>query len=176
MKYKITIGVFRIITNREGKCSIMSSYKSKINNMVYKHTQIGYLIIITLIIPLLILFFTMLFTEFTQILLVVFFALLLVLALFYSLTVEIDKTKLTIKFGFGIISKQFNLRDIKFSRTVKNRWYYGWGIRAWFCPCMLIYNVSGFDAVEIKMKNGKTYRIGTDEPKDLEYAITKAIK
>ncbi len=47
-------------------------------------------------------------------------------------------------------------------------WYYGWGIRGWLWPKMWIYNVSGFDAVEIKLKNGKMYRIGTDEPKKLE--------
>jgi hypothetical protein len=40
----------------------------------------------------------------------------------------------------------------------------------------LVYNVSGFDAVEIKLKNGKRYRIGTDEPKDLEQAIRNSIK
>ncbi|MDY0387304.1 MAG: hypothetical protein RBT65_09290 [Methanolobus sp.] len=36
---------------------------------------------------------------------------------------------------------------------------------------MWIFNDSGFDAVEIKTKNGKIYRIGTDEPKQLERAI-----
>jgi len=30
-----------------------------------------------------------------------------------------------------------------------------------------MYNVSGLDAVEIYMKNGKIYRIGTDEPETL---------
>ncbi|MEK7656054.1 MAG: hypothetical protein AAB386_05245 [Patescibacteria group bacterium] len=38
---------------------------------------------------------------------------------------------------------------------------------------MWIYNVSGFDAVEIILKNGKIYRIGTDVPKELEVAINK---
>jgi hypothetical protein len=41
---------------------------------------------------------------------------------------------------------------------------------------MWIYNVSGFDAVEIKLKNGKVYRIGTDEPKKLEQTILHLIK
>ena len=73
--------------------------------MTYKHTQIGYLIIIVLIIPLLIVFFTMIFTEFNQSLLILFFIFLASLILFPSLTVEIDKTKLIAKFGFGIINK-----------------------------------------------------------------------
>jgi len=144
--------------------------------MTYKHTQIGYLVIIALIIPLSILFFTMIFTEFNQLFLIVFFILLLALVLFSSLTVEINKTRLIVKFGFGVINKKFNLRDVEFGHAVKNHWYYGWGIRLWLWPYMWIFNVSGFDAVEIKMKNGKTYRIGTDEPKKLEQAIVQSIR
>ena len=41
---------------------------------------------------------------------------------------------------------------------------------------MWIFNVSGFGAVEIRMKNGKIYRIGTDEPKALESAINREIQ
>lgn len=141
---------------------------------MYKHTQIGYLLIIALIIPLLILFFAMSITEFTKILPIVFSTLLIALALFYSLTVEIDKTRLIVKFGFGIISKKFILKDIESYHVVKNPWYYGWGIR--LTPYGWLYNVSGLSAVEIQMKNGKKYRIGTDEPKSLKQAITQAIK
>ncbi len=39
-----------------------------------------------------------------------------------------------------------------------------------------LYNVSGTDAVELKMKNGKRYRIGTDVPGELAEAIRQAIK
>lgn len=140
----------------------------------YQHTQIGYLIIIALSIPLLILFFAMTLTEFTQILPIVFFTFLLALVLFYSLTVEIDKTRLIVKFGFGFINKKFILKDIESCRTVRNPWYYGWGIR--ITPHGWLYNVSGLSGVEIQMKNGKKYRIGTDEPKSLEQAIIQTIK
>ncbi|MCM1986588.1 hypothetical protein [Methanococcoides seepicolus] len=88
----------------------------------------------------------------------------------------IDENCLRIKFGYGIFWKRFPLNEIVSARTVKNHWYYGWGIRLWLWPKMLIFNVSGLDAVEIKMKNGKIYRIGTDEPKQLERAILQAIK
>jgi len=40
---------------------------------------------------------------------------------------------------------------------------------------MWIYNVSGWSAVEIIMKNGKIYRIGTDTPSELEAAIKQSI-
>ena len=130
--------------------------------------------IIALVIPLLILFFAMILAEFNKIQPIIFFILLIALALFYSLTVEIDETKLIVKFGFGVIKKKFILKDIESCHAVKNHWYYGWGIR--ITPHGWLYNISGLSAIEIKMKNGKTYRIGTDEPKNLERAITQAIK
>ena len=101
---------------------------------------------------------------------------LFILASFVSLQVIIDGKYLRIKFGYGIYQKKFSLDNIMFVRTVKNHWYYGWGIKWWLWPKMWIYSVSGFDAVEIKLKNGKTYRIGTDEPKKLEQTIIHSIK
>jgi len=99
-----------------------------------------------------------------------------VLASFTSLQVTVDERYLHIKFGYGIYRKKFSLHDITSAKTVKNHWYYGWGIRGWLWPKMCIYNVSGFDAVEIQLKNGKIYRIGTDEPRKLEQAILDSIK
>ena len=101
---------------------------------------------------------------------------LFILASFGSLQVIIDEECLRIKFGYGIYKKRFSLSDIRSAKTVKNHRYYGWGIRLWLWPKMWIYNVSGFDAVEIKLKNGKTYRIGTDEPEELEQTILHSIK
>ena len=40
---------------------------------------------------------------------------------------------------------------------------------------MWVFSVSGFDAVEIQMKDGKIYRIGTDVPEDLEDVIIQVI-
>ena len=101
---------------------------------------------------------------------------LFILASFVTLQVIIDGEYLRIRFGFGIFQKKFSLNDIMSTKTVKNHWYYGWGIRIWLWPKMWIYNVSGFAAVEIKLKNGKTYRIGTDEPQKLEQTILHSIK
>ncbi|MEK6856085.1 MAG: hypothetical protein AABX66_02940 [Nanoarchaeota archaeon] len=101
---------------------------------------------------------------------------LFILTFFVSLRVIIDEKYLRIKFGYGIYQKKFLLNDIVSAKTVKNHWYFGWGIRRGLWPKMWIYNVSGFDAVEIKLKNGKTYRIGTDEPKKLEQTIINSIK
>ena len=96
---------------------------------------------------------------------------LFILISFSTLTVFIDEQFLKISFGWGIFRKKFPISEIAAVKKVKNNWYYGWGIRLWFWPKMWIFNVSGFDAIEIKMKNGKIYRIGTDEPEKLESAI-----
>ena len=98
-----------------------------------------------------------------------------ILAPFTTLTTSIDGNYLRIKFGYGIFARKFALDQIASVQSVNNHWYYGWGIKVWCWPYMWIYNVSGFDAVEIIMRNGKMYRIGTDAPGELEVAIKQAI-
>jgi len=97
------------------------------------------------------------------------------LMLFYRLQVTIDDTTLTIRPGIGTIKKRLRLDDVEFVRTVKNPWYWGWGIR-WIGKRSWLFNVSGLDAVELKMKSGRTYRIGTDQPAELEIAVRRALK
>ena len=151
----------------------------KINN-TYKHTQIGYLMLfITLVV---LVFFAWLqitaraeppsYDSGTNFAITAIMALILfILVSFSTLTVFIDEQFLRIRFGWGIFRKKFLLTDIAAIRKVKNHWYYGWGIRLWFWPKMWIFNVSGFNAIELTMKNGRIYRIGTDEPEKLEAAI-----
>src|SRR3990167_5113608 len=150
----------------------------------YKHTQIGYLMLV--VTSGVFVFFAWLYISssaeppsvdsgtnfaFTAIMVLILF----ILASFATLTVSIDKNFLRVKFGYGIFAKMFPLNQIASVRSVKNHWYYGWGVKVWFWPYMWIFNVSGFDAVEIIMKNGKIYRIGTDTPSVLEAAIKQAI-
>ena len=153
--------------------------------MNYKHTQIGYLMIsITLAVLLLFVWIHIISsTETPSVNSGSNFAITSVMAIivwilssFATLQVKIDNKYIHIKFGYGIYQKKFLLNDITTATKVKNKWYYGWGIRFWFFPKMWIYNISGFDAVQIQLKNGKIYRIGTDEAKKLEQAILEAIK
>lgn len=150
----------------------------------YKHTQIGYLMLVVTL-AVLVLFAWLQITaraeppsyySGTNFAITTIMALILfILASFTTLSVSIDENYLRIKFGYGIFRKKFSASEIASAAQVKNHWYYGWGIRLWFWPRMWIFNVSGFDAVEIRMKNGKIYRIGTDEPEKLETAIKQAI-
>ena len=139
----------------------------------YHHTQIGYLTIIALAIILLFSALLMAVAGIHWIAIVVLAILAICLVLFATLTVVILEDVLEIRFGAGVIRKKFPLKDIEYCQVVKNPWYYGWGIR--LTPHGWLYNVSGFYAVEIKMKDGKKYRIGTDVPNELEKVIRETI-
>ena len=150
----------------------------------YKHTQIGYLMLVVTLAALVLFAWAQITARLeppsvdsgTNLLVTAIMALILfILASFTALTASIDENYLRIKFGYGIFARKFALNQIASVQAVKNHWYYGWGIRLWLWPKMWIYNVSGFDAVEITMKNGKVYRIGTDVPEELETAIKQSI-
>jgi len=93
--------------------------------------------------------------------------------LFGWLTVIVSEDKVDIRFGVGLIRKRYDLKDFVDVQVVRNRWYYGWGIR--MVPKGILYNVSGLDAVELKRANAKAVRIGTDEPQELKRALREAL-
>ena len=120
------------------------------------------------------LMFLMATPNFNWILIVVVLILGACMVTFATLKVTIEADALKIRFGSGIIRKKFLLKDIQSYKIVKNPWYYGWGIH--LTPHGWLYNVSGSYAVEISMKSGKKYLIGTDVPNELEKAIEQAIE
>lgn len=93
-------------------------------------------------------------------------------ALFGWLTVDIDTRRVLIKFGIGLITRRIPLDTIRGFAPVRNPWYYGWGIR--FTPHGILYNVSGFQAVELLLDDGRRVRVGTDEPDALVRALQGA--
>jgi hypothetical protein len=95
--------------------------------------------------------------------------LVVTLVLFHSLKVDVSGDRIAFSFGIGLIRKRFAVADVASAAIVQNRWYYGWGIK--LTPYGWLFNVSGFDAVELTLKNGRRYRIGTDEPAKLLSAI-----
>jgi hypothetical protein len=97
-----------------------------------------------------------------------------VLVLFGSMTVRVDREALRLHFGIGIIHKTVRLRDIQSFAAVANRWYYGWGIR--LIPGGWLYNVSGLRAVELRLDNGRIVRVGTDEPRVLAAALSDVLE
>jgi len=143
------------------------------NVPMYSHTQTGWVTIIGLVAALLVIGATA--TELDPdspgrpfvIASMALFALLV--PLFGSLTVTVDEEAVTAKFGVGLIRKKIKIKDMRAAARARNKWYYGWGIRMLDFGWM--FNVSGLDAVEIELQGGGRFRIGTDEPEELERAI-----
>ena len=76
------------------------------------------------------------------------------------------------RFGPGWPRKTVRLADIAAAEVTRTTFLEGWGVhrtrRGW------LYNVSGFDAVLLRLANGRTLMVGTDEPRRLKAAIERA--
>lgn len=85
---------------------------------------------------------------------------------FATLTIRDEGDQLIAQFGpLPLIKKRIQIADITQVDVGRSSFLDGWGIhyvptRGW------IYNIAGFDCVSIQMK-GSTFRLGTDDPKDL---------
>jgi hypothetical protein len=97
---------------------------------------------------------------------------LLIGLLFATLTVEVDARELRVSFTFGVVRRRVPLSGLRRCTVVTNPWYYGWGIHklrgGW------IWNVSGFDAVELVLADDSLWRVGTDEPDALVRVLEAA--
>jgi hypothetical protein len=146
-------------------------------NTNYRHTQMGWVTSIAMLggAPLLIALF--IFLPGSRDTRAPAFVTAVILAacglLFGSLTVEVDAKVLSWRFGPGLFRKSVEIQDIKTATPVRNTWMHGWGIHltrdGW------VYNVSGYGAVEVMMKSGKRFRLGTDEPEKLAHAINESV-
>ena len=139
----------------------------------YKHTQIGYFLVTVYSIVVLFLGYLNIMANFHPLTLIGLIIVLVILGTFSRLTVTVDDQMIKIQLGFRIIRKVFPLKEIEAFRVVRNPWYYGWGIR--FTPRGWLFNVSGFSAIELQMKNGKRYRIGTDDPDNFAAALDEPL-
>ncbi len=139
----------------------------------YRHTQIGWVTIVALAVVGLMTapFLWMLELAVGAVILGVVLA--LSLALFWRLSVTVDDHELVFGFGVGLIRKRVPLAEVRHFQPVRNPWYYGWGIH--FFPGGVLYNVSGFEAVELSLTNGKRLRVGTDQPNALCRAIERVV-
>jgi len=139
----------------------------------YEHTQVGYLIIVAMAAVMVLIGVVLANVGINWIAIGVLVVIAVALVLFCSLTVVIWEDELEVRFGPGLIRKRFKLNEIESCQVVKNPWYYGWGIR--LTPHGVLFRVSGFHAVQIKLRTGKKFRIGTDVSQELEEAIRQAI-
>ena len=105
---------------------------------------------------------------------VIMLAMLGVAVYFSRLEVLVRDAAVTAAFGRGMPYRTFPTSDIVTVRTVRNRWWYGWGVRR--IPNGWLYNVWGLDAVELALADGTMFRIGTNDPDTLLAAISLSLR
>ena len=137
-------------------------------NIPYRHKQTGWVMLIGFGLTFLTLLILSIFlaTHVSALsALITFFsaaAIVVLLALFSSMTVEINDDKLSWYFGPRFWKKTVSLAEIEDATPIQTKWYWGYGIK-FFGPDRWLYNVSGLETVEIKLKSGGWIRIGTDD-------------
>jgi hypothetical protein len=156
--------------------------KSELPIPTYRHTQRGLLVWTVLVVVAVVEALAMLAWYLAdgpsaELLIVALAFVLLLIGVYVlagSLTVTVDRDQLRMALGTGLIRRSIPLSKIDDCRPVRNSWWYGWGIR--LTPRGWLWNVSGFDAVELTYVSGKRFRIGTDEPQLLSDAIDAGIR
>jgi len=137
----------------------------------YEHTQIGHVIIWSLLVIILIASGGFIGQHAAPV--IIWIILLVCLVLFYRLKITIEDETLCASFGPGIIRKRVRLAEIVRCEAIRIRWWYGWGIH--MTPFGWLYNVSGFDAVAISLRDGRKFALGTDDTHGLVAAIRNSI-
>jgi len=144
----------------------------------YKHTSIGWIPITaiifaiagTLFIPYIIM------GEIHSVFILVAFAIIVGHGFcFPILIVTGDKEGLRVSYFPGLISKKFPFQDIKsFSKVKKRYTHHGWAVGGSFGK--YLFYLVGLEGIELAMKDGKRYQIGTDEPEKFIEFIREKLK
>jgi len=137
----------------------------------YEHTQIGHVIIWSLLAIILIASGGLISHHAPPVIVAVI--LLVCVVLFYRLKITIENETLCASFGPGVIRKRVRLAEIAGCEPIRSRRWYGWGIHP--TPYGWLYNVSGCDAVAITLRDGQKIALGTDDPHGLIAAIRNSI-
>jgi len=97
------------------------------------------------------------------------------LLLFFRMKTVLSDDHINISYGIGLIKKRILLERVEAVSVVRNRWYYGLGIK--IIKNGTLYNIHGLNAVELDIKKQKTIiRIGSGDPQKLKFEIDKRIK
>ena len=144
---------------------------------LYDHDQMGWVILGFSVLPLLAIpmIYMALPRQFGSSIILgsVFAVLMLTNLMFYKGRIQLNEERVRFSFGPGLISKSIRLDEIDSMSSASLSIIDGYGIRVtrkgW------LYNVSGSEAVEFRLKNGKYIRFGTDEPDRLIAAVGRAL-
>ncbi len=99
---------------------------------------------------------------------------IIVALMFFRLKTEVMDDEVVLTFGIGPVKKRIATNQIKEVSIVRNKWYFGWGIR--YYGKGWLWNIWGLDGVELTLKDKKSkFRIGTQEPQKLHDEISKRL-
>lgn len=149
-------------------------------NNTYQHTQVGVVILASLVIGILIVALGFrnavngVPTGTMRAIIVAFLGSIILLVtivavIFSSLTIQIRDGTLRWHFTGTLIRGSVAARDIESVTEVRNPAAYGWGLRK--TSQGTLYRVSGLDAVHIRTRDGREFSLGSDEPARLVQAI-----
>jgi len=142
--------------------------------MRYQHTQRGTTILACLLTGALVCGLVATRVGAPRLVLVGLMAILVVCAyLFASLTVVVTEDTLCWYFGPGAFRKVVPLTEVQGAEVISTRFWQGWGIH--WTPRGWLYNVSGFRAVAVKLRDGKEILLGTDDTERLHTAILRGV-
>lgn len=95
---------------------------------------------------------------------------ILIFLLFFKLESKVFEDRVEIKFGIGLIKKTIDLKSVEELHKVTNKFWYGWGIR--FTPHGWLWNISGYEAVQFKIKGQQRgFRLGCRNHEEMYQAI-----
>lgn len=97
-----------------------------------------------------------------------------IVANFSRLRVTVSEEAVDLAFGLGWPSKRITITDVTGVEPVRNKWFWGWGVRR--APSGWMWNVWGLDAVEVELRSGKSFRIGTDDQQGLYAALLSVVR
>lgn len=140
-------------------------------NVLYRHTQTG-VMMLAFIVPMIGLGVWLVYQSDAGGAAVIVGGVLLLL-IFSTLTTTVTADRIGLAFGIGLVRRTIDLHQVADVAVVHNPWYYGWGIR--YTPRGWLWNVSGRRGVELSYRNGRHFRIGSDEPDALAAAIQRAL-
>ncbi len=147
--------------------------------VLYEHRQTGWVMLVSALVPLAVIGSIEITSPAVDrlvppaLLSMLAIAAILLLTGFASLSVTVTRTRLIARFGVGLVGRTIALDDVVATRVGRTRWYEGWGIH-WTRRGML-YNVAGFETVELDLRTGRRVRIGSDDAARLAATVARAI-
>jgi predicted membrane metal-binding protein len=147
--------------------------------MAYRHTQIGWtmILILGIIIAVLAGAATASGGVASVVVLSVIGLLAICLVLFISQTVIVDDDHIELRMGPGLIRRRVPLVDVEFVDRERLPWWaVVYGIRMSVDGKRQLWRVSGSDAVDLRLSGERRLLITTDEPDALATVIRSAVE